>query len=128
MFAGFRPPVGRVALALGISVSAAVVQTKANGGSTIVEGTGEGNSTEVVVTDAVSGRSTEARTGAYVAAVWPLFPRLRLRPQLSFEAVAFRMGTTVTHTQSLPAAQIVPLQNLPGWSASNAFAVEVSAL
>lgn len=106
---GRRLVVGGAAIAAGLSTSVAVTQEA---------GPDNGNDAGAQLGDAQAGGASAAEplVATYVGFVYPRTSAIRLRPELSAEIVASRIGRTLTIDPSLPP--------LPWWNGAATLAIE----
>jgi hypothetical protein len=109
---GRRVPLGAVAFAAGLTTSVAVTnEARPDDGD--VSGTQLGDG------QAGGASAAEPLVATYVGLVYPRGSSIRLRPELSAEIVASRIGHTLSIDPSLPA--------LPWWNAAATLAIEWEA-
>jgi hypothetical protein len=106
---GRRLIVGAAAIAVGLSTSVAVTQEA---------GPDSGNNSGAQLGDAQAGGASTAEplAATYVGFVYPRGSSIRLRPELSAEIVASRIGRTLTIDPALPP--------LPWWNGAATLAIE----
>lgn len=122
--AGRRAALGPVSFVFGLSTAIAVTnESSADTNEQSTGGQSVGNQATGGLTGNGQSASAEGRrstaeplAGAYVGVVYPRRSPLRLRSELSAEAVASRIGRSLSLDPSLP--------SLPWWSASASIGVE----
>jgi hypothetical protein len=109
---GRRAPIGSMALAAGLSTSVAVTNES---------GPDDGEVSGAQLGDGHAGGATAAEplVATYVGFVYPRGSSIRLRPELSAEVVASRIGRTLSIDPALPP--------LPWWNGAATVAIEWEA-